>query len=118
MLEGHGAPRGLAAAGDVAATVGAEPTPLPEAAERAARFIVSRGLATPAVLFLALHRPLAHLSSQALMAGSGLLAPLFGLDGFRAIYDTLSQPETFDAFLDRLETLSREADAAAGPGAP
>lgn len=117
MLDGLGAPSGLAAAGDVAAAVGAATTPLPEAAERAAQFIVSRGLATPAVLFLALHRPLAHLSSQAVMAGSGLLAPLFGLEGFRALYDTLSQPETFDAFLDRLETLSHK-DAAAGPGAP
>jgi len=93
-------------------------TPLPPESERMARFIVDRGLATPAVLFLGLHRPLAHLSSQALIVGGGLLAPLMGLDQFRALHDTLADPDSYDAFLDRIETLTRESDAQPRPTRP
>ena len=52
---------------------------LPDKAEEAAQFIVDRGLATPAALFLGLNRPLAHLGSQAMIATSPFLAPLIGL---------------------------------------
>ncbi|MBI5831411.1 MAG: hypothetical protein HZB16_03765 [Armatimonadetes bacterium] len=78
--------------------------------ERMARFIVDRGLATPAVLFLGLHRPLAHLSSQALVVSGGVLAPLMGMDQFRALHDTLADQDHYDAFLDRLETLTHAED--------
>lgn len=81
--------------------------------EQMARFLVDRGLATPAALFLGMHRPMAHLSSQAMVVGTGLLAPLLGLERFRALHDTLADPANYDAFLDRLEALSHTGEPAA-----
>ncbi|MCC6484444.1 MAG: hypothetical protein IT209_06305 [Armatimonadetes bacterium] len=57
----------------------------PEQAEelcrRIARRVVRLGLATPAILFLDMHRPLSRLAGQALLVASPVLAPVFGLDG-------------------------------------
>lgn len=83
-----------------------EPLPAPEL-EQAAHWLVDRGLAAPAVLFLELHRPLAHLSAQAAIVGGGLLAPLLGLERFRAFQQTLADADAYRAFLDRVEGLAR-----------
>jgi hypothetical protein len=76
--------------------------------DEAARWIVSRGLATPAVLFLELHRPLANISSQAMVVGGGVLAPLLGLERFAALREMLADDAAYEAFLRRLEELARE----------
>jgi hypothetical protein len=79
--------------------------------EALARLVVDRGLAVPAMFFLAMHRPLAHVSSQAMIVGGGVLMPLLGLDRFQALQETLADGEKYDALLDRLEALALEARA-------
>jgi hypothetical protein len=85
--------------------VAAPPAVAPEIDELA-RFLVDRGLAVPAMFFLAMHRPLAHLSSQAMIAGGGLVAPILGLERFRAIQATLADDAAYEALLDHLEALA------------
>jgi hypothetical protein len=70
---------------------------------RLAGWITARGLASPAILFFELSKPLALLGSQALL----VLQPLLGgaLDEWAEL---LENPATVDQILDRLE--SRDAE--------
>lgn len=70
---------------------------------RLAGWIAAHGLASPAILFLELSKPLALLGGQALL----LLQPLLGgpLDEWA---EWVEDPATIDQVLDRLE--SRDAE--------
>jgi aminoglycoside phosphotransferase len=74
--------------------------------ERLARWLVDRGLATPAVLYLELHKPLAHLGSQALIAASPLVAPLLGLERTERWQNILAEPARYEALVQRIEALA------------
>lgn len=71
--------------------------------EAVAEWVVNRGLAVPAVLALEMHRPLAHLGSQALLVSAPLLAPLLGLRRFEDLVALLADAERYAALLDRIE---------------
>ncbi len=68
-----------------------------------AQAVVDRGLAVPAMFFLELHRPLAHLASQAMVVGTPILAPLLGLSRFDELREVLADPIRYKAFLELLE---------------
>lgn len=65
------------------------------------------GLATPAVLFLELYRPLAWLSSQAFLVAAPLLAPLVGLDQFERLRGVLADDARYEALLRRIEARAK-----------
>lgn len=75
--------------------------------ERWAEWIAARGLATPAVLFLELHRPLAHLASQFMIIGTPLLAPLLGLERFEGLRELLADDAQYERLLALIEEKAR-----------
>ncbi len=86
----------------------AQPEPLdPQAVAQA---ICDRGLAVPAVLFLEMHRPLAHLASQFLIVGTPFLAPLLGLERFAQLRRLLAEPECYAAFIAAVEARAGAAE--------
>lgn len=76
--------------------------------DRLARGIAERGLAVPAVFFLELHRPLAHLASQLALLGSPLLAAMLGLQRFEQLRAVLADPEQYEALVAGIERHARE----------
>ncbi|MBI2300977.1 MAG: hypothetical protein HYU66_18860 [Armatimonadetes bacterium] len=76
--------------------------------DRLARGIAERGLAVPAVFFLELHRPLAHLASELALIGSPLLASLLGLRRFEQLRAVLADPEQYEALVTSIERHAAE----------
>jgi len=77
--------------------------------DKLAQAIADRGLATPAVFFLELHRPLAFLSSQMMLVGSPILASLLGLERLERLRGVLADPQRYTALLDRIELAADQA---------
>ena len=73
-----------------------------------ARFVVERGLASPAVLFLELHRPLAFVGSQAGIVFSPFLVALFGFQRVDEYTQLMSERENWDRLIERIEELEEE----------
>lgn len=78
--------------------------------ERVAEKIADRGLTVPAVIFLELHRPLAHLASQAMVVTWPLVAPFLGLRRFEQVRDLLADPEQYRSFVALLEAKAAESE--------
>lgn len=74
--------------------------------EDLARKIVDRRLETPAILFLEMHKPVAFLGSQALLAASPILAPLFGLEGPEKYSRLFSSIDNVEMLIRKIEDLS------------
>ncbi|MCS7191211.1 MAG: hypothetical protein NZ843_06375 [Fimbriimonadales bacterium] len=70
--------------------------------------IVRRGLSSPAILFLELHKPLAFIGSQAGIVFSPFLAPFFGFDKVDLYTQLLSDRENWDRLVERIEELEEE----------
>jgi len=80
--------------------------------EDLAQKIHRRGLHVPAILFLEMHKPLTYLGSQALILGSGFLAPLFGaknLQKFSKLFETRANVERLVRRIEELQLLEKEA---------
>jgi hypothetical protein len=88
------------------------------AIEAVAQLVVDRRLEAPAVFFLELHKPLAGLSSQAMLVGAGLLAPLLGLERFNGLQGVLADPRRYEALMQRIEAKARAADRQQGAERP
>ena len=71
--------------------------------DQVATMIEKRGLQTPALLFLEMHRPLFHLSSQATIAFTPFLGPLFWLERGQGFGRLLADREGMDLLMNRLE---------------
>ncbi len=84
-------------------------TLIAQLAERVAR----HGMATPAILMLEMHKPLAFLAGQSLLIGSGFLAPLFGPQNVRKYVRLLESRENIELLIQRIE-----ATQSAIPGNP
>ncbi|MEN3001909.1 MAG: hypothetical protein ABDI19_08725 [Armatimonadota bacterium] len=82
-----------------------------ELIETLAQFVVKRGLAAPAVLFLELHRPLAFIGSQAGIVFSPFLVALFGFQRVDEYTQLLSERENWDRLIERIEELEEERRA-------
>jgi hypothetical protein len=76
-----------------------------------ARFVVERGLAAPAVLFLELHRPLAFIGSQAGIVFSPFLVALFGFQRVDEYTQLMSERDNWDRLIERIEELEEERRA-------
>ena len=83
-----------------------DPDEVSRTIERLATEVAKRGLFVPAILFLEMHRPLAFLSSQALLLGSGFLGPIFGVGNLQRVYRLLQSSENVERLIQRIEELS------------
>jgi len=75
-----------------------------------AKKIVDRGMETPAVLFLEMHKPISFLAGQSMIAASPFLVPLFGQAGVRGYSQLLNEPDNVERLIRRIEDLSVEKD--------
>ncbi len=73
--------------------------------DQLAEQVVKRGLASPAVLFLELHRPFAFVSSQLGIVASPFLAPFFGFEKVDVYTQLLSERENWTRLVERIEEL-------------
>jgi hypothetical protein len=78
---------------------------------RCARLVAERGLTTPAILFLEMHRPLGFLAGQSLILASGFLAPLFGPQRVQQLSRLLQSRDSVDRLIARIESLAHNANA-------
>ncbi len=81
---------------------------------RIADAVTRRGLETPALLALEMHRPAAFLASQGLIVFGPLLGPLLGLERMQNVSRLLREPGAVDALIERIEEKARAREAAAG----
>lgn len=79
--------------------------------EELARKIVGKGLETPAIMFLEMHKPVAFLAGQSLMVASPFLAPLFGIEGVNRYSRLLSEEGSVELLIRRIEDISAEKRA-------
>lgn len=85
---------------------------LPDEAEQIGEALASRvvrmGLATPAILFLEMHRPLSRLAGQAVVVASPVLAPVFGLEGVGNFSRLVYHPGGIDLMIEKIEAKTRD----------
>ena len=74
--------------------------------DRLARAVVGRGLETPAILALEMHKPLAFLGAQTLIVVTPLLGPLLGLEQLQTLSRLLNEPDGIDALVRRIDEVS------------
>lgn len=74
-----------------------------ELLDRLADAVARRGLQTPAVLALEMHRPLAFIASQGLIVAGPLLGGLLGIERVQRVSRLLREPGALDALLARIE---------------
>jgi hypothetical protein len=89
--------------------------PLPKAErdaliEGVADAVARRGLQTPALFALEIHRPVTFVASQALIVLGPLVGPLVGLDRMQNAARLLREPGVIDELIARIEATTR------GPG--
>lgn len=83
--------------------------------------VARRGLQTPALFALEMHRPFAFTLSQSLILSGPLLAPLLGIERMERAARLLREPGTVELLIERLErsaipTDSQTAQAQDGKG--
>lgn len=84
--------------------------------DTAAEAVVRRGLETPALFALEMHRPLGFIASQGLILLGPMLGPLLGMDRMQNASRLLREPGAVDALIRRIEEQS--ADPARHASAP
>src|SRR5947209_14552796 len=77
-----------------------------ELIDQMARIVTRRGLQLPAILFLEMHKPLTYLGSQAIILGSGFLAPLFGPKNVQQVAKLFETRANVERLIARIEELS------------
>lgn len=85
--------------------------------DRVCAEVVRRGLATPALAFLEMSRPLNALAAQTLRFLSPVLAVLVTADERRGFADFLERRGSIDYFCRRIEELDRRASQQQEPSA-
>jgi hypothetical protein len=79
--------------------------------ENVARGAVDRGMATPAILFLEMHKPVSFFASQGLVMFSPFTAPFIGMDNVQVASKLIEKRENVELLIRRIEELSTERDA-------
>ena len=79
--------------------------------EKVAVGVVKRGMETPAILFLEMHKPVSFFASQGLVILSPFTAPFIGLDNVQVASKLLEKRENVELLIRRIEDLSVERDA-------
>jgi hypothetical protein len=80
-----------------------------------AQKVVGRGLETPAILFLEMHKPLSFIASQAVIVGSPLAAPFFGFENIHRFSKILEDRKNVELLIQRIEELAAERDNSPKP---
>ncbi len=70
-----------------------------------AQAIHKRGLETPAILFLEMHKPLAGLASQSMVVFSPFLIPFLGFKGVDDYSQLVGDRAAIESVIQRLEDL-------------
>ncbi len=83
------------------------------AVERAARWIVEKGLATPAVFLLEMHKPVAPLGSMMLLGAMPFLGPFVGFGVIERAALFAEDRGNVERLITRTEELDRERRTAA-----
>jgi len=76
--------------------------------ERTARWIVEKRLETPAVLFLEINKPLSFVMGQSLYFSAPMLAPIFGYEKLQKAAGLLSDHNSLETLITRIEKMSAE----------
>ncbi len=74
--------------------------------EKIAQGIVKRGMQTPAILFLEMHKPLTFVASQSLVVTSPFIAPFVGIGNVQLAAKLIEKRENIELLIDRIEELS------------
>jgi hypothetical protein len=87
-------------------------TPLPKAdreklLEDFAHAVAKRGLQTPVIFGLEMHRPLAFTASQSIVVLGPVLAPLLGIERLESVSRLLQEPGIIDRLIERIDQTSR-----------
>ena len=82
-----------------------------ELADKMASWLVKRGLETPAVIFLEMHKPLAFLAGQGTMLAMPLIAPIAGTGRANELSDFLGSSDNIDLLIRRIEELADQNPA-------
>lgn len=82
--------------------------------EKIAMDIHRRGLETPAILFLEMHKPLSFFASQTLIVTTPLIAPIVGFDRVRNAANLLESRDNVELLIRRIEELAAARDTNAG----
>lgn len=83
-------------------------TPLPEEdreklLEEFATAVAKRGLQTPVIFGLEMHRPLAFTASQSIVVFGPMLAPLLGIERLQSVSRLLQEPGIIDRLIERID---------------
>ncbi len=70
---------------------------------RLAKETAGRGLETPTIFFLEMHRPVAFLASQGMIVLGPMLGPLLGIERMQAVSRLLREPGVVDEIIARIE---------------
>jgi hypothetical protein len=79
--------------------------------ENIAKKTVEHRMATPAILFLEMHKPVSFFASQSLVVLSPFTAPCVGMDNVQDASKLLEKRENVEKLIQRIEELSAEQDA-------
>ena len=74
--------------------------------DRMAHEVAKRGLHTPAVMFLEMHRPLAFLGSQALIVATPFLGAFVGTDNVLKLSKLVQDEKNVERLICRIEELA------------
>lgn len=97
----------------------AEPTDQQrEIVERVCREVTRRHLATPALLFLEMSRPLNYVGAQVMHFFRPILAAVASTGGYEAFAAFLEKRGSIDYICRRIEAIEAERDAAHSPPPP
>ncbi|MDR3689427.1 MAG: hypothetical protein P4L46_08615 [Fimbriimonas sp.] len=77
--------------------------------QKAADEIVKRGLHTPAILFLEMHKPLANVGANAALMFAPFAVPFLGFDFVNNYSRLFTKRENVERLITRIEELSKPA---------
>jgi hypothetical protein len=80
--------------------------------EKIAAGVVKRGLETPAILFLEMHKPVTFFASQGLIAATPFIAPFVGFSNLHTASKLLEKRDNVERLIQRIEELAEEHRAA------
>lgn len=75
--------------------------------EEAAKVILSRRLETPAIMAIEVHKPLASIGGQTMVALAPFIAPFIGFDRLNQWSQFMVKPGAIDRLIQRLEDGAR-----------
>jgi len=81
-----------------------------EVIEKVAKTVVKRGMETPAILFLEMHKPVSFFASQSLVVVSPFAGPFIGMDNVQVASKLMEKRENVERLIQRIEELAVARD--------